>query len=162
MNNSQFPAARKSGLVVQEVPDEVLVYDLDNNKAHCLNRTASLVWKACDGQRSVSDIARIVETQAGGTVSDDLVWLAIDQLSEKSLLEKELEPRFVGQTRREVIRKIGLAAVIGIPVVASLVTPQSVAAATIPCGTSCTSSANCNAAAPCNVCNSTSNTCQNM
>ena len=45
MDNSQYPVARKSGLVVQEMPDEVLVYDLNSNKAHCLNQTAASVWK---------------------------------------------------------------------------------------------------------------------
>jgi len=43
MNNSQFPTARKSGLVVQDVPDEVLIFDLKSNKAHCLNLTAATV-----------------------------------------------------------------------------------------------------------------------
>jgi hypothetical protein len=31
------PLARKEGLVIQELPDEVLVYDLDRDRAHCLN-----------------------------------------------------------------------------------------------------------------------------
>src|SRR4051794_37917846 len=102
MNNSQFPLARKSGLVVQEMPDEVLVYDLDTNKAHCLNQTASTVWKACDGKTSISEISRI----CGDAGNEDLVWLAIDQLSENNLLEQQLKADFRGQSRREVIKKI--------------------------------------------------------
>lgn len=44
MNNSQQrPLARSEGLVIQEMPDEVLVYDLETNKAHCLNETAAFV-----------------------------------------------------------------------------------------------------------------------
>jgi len=125
MDNSQFPTARKSGLVVQEVPDEVLVFDLDNNKAHCLNQTAAMVWKSCDGRTSVSEIAKIVEGQTGKGVSDDLVWLAIDQLNENKLLEAEIATKFNGQSRRDVIKKIGFAAVIALPVVASLVAPQN-------------------------------------
>ena len=78
MNNSQCPIARKSGLVVQEVPDEVLVYDLESNKAHCLNQSAAMIWKSCDGNTSVSEIAKLVENQAGGKVTEDFVWLAID------------------------------------------------------------------------------------
>jgi len=124
MNNSQFPVARKSGLVIQEVPDELLVYDLDNNKAHCLNKTAALVWKSCDGSNSVADIARIIEKQAAADAPDDLVWLAIDQLSENNLLEKELRANF-GTSRREAIKKIGMATMIGLPIIASLVSPGS-------------------------------------
>ena len=129
MNNSQRPIARKSGLVVQEVPDEVLVYDLESNKAHCLNNSAALVWRSCDGNNSVSEIAKLVEAQAGGKVTEDFVWLAIDQLSENNLLEQQITPSFEGQSRREVIKKIGLASMVAIPVIASLVAPQSALAA---------------------------------
>jgi len=125
MNNSQFPVARKSGLVVQEMPDEVLVYDLNTNKAHCLNRTAASVWKACDGKTSVSDIA----THYGRGNNEDLVWLAVDQLSENDLLEKQVSSKFKGQSRREVIKKIGLASVVALPVIASLVAPSNALAA---------------------------------
>ncbi len=127
MNHSQIPVARKEGLVIQEMPEEVLVYDLDTNKAHCLNKTAAFVWKSCDGKNSVADIKNLFGSDSGN-VSDDLVWLAIDQLNENNLLENEIKANFNGQTRREVIKKIGLAAVIGIPVVASLVAPTSIMA----------------------------------
>ncbi len=129
MNNSQRPIARKNGLVVQEVPDEVLVYDLDSNKAHCLNQSAAIIWRSCDGNNSVSEIAKLVEVQAGGKVTEDFVWLAIDQLSENNLLEKEITSNFGGQSRREVIKKIGLATMVAIPVIASLVAPPSALAA---------------------------------
>ncbi|MBA2334355.1 MAG: PqqD family protein [Blastocatellia bacterium] len=125
MNNSQFPVARRNGLVVQEVPDEVLVYDLDSNKAHCLNKTAALVWKSCNGSNTISDISKLVESEAGGSVSGDIVWLAIDQLSENGLLETQINSKFAGQSRREVIKKIGLASMVAIPVIASLVAPQN-------------------------------------
>jgi hypothetical protein len=121
MKNSQFPMARKSGLVVQEMPDEVLVYDLNSNRAHCLNVTAAAVWKACDGKTSVEEIA----SNFGKGASEDLVWLAIDQLSENDLLEKELRSRFEGMSRRDVIKKVGMASMVAIPVIASLVAPQN-------------------------------------
>ena len=130
MNNSQFPTARTNGLVVQDVPNEVLVYDLESNKAHCLNQTAAMVWKACDGNTSVSDIARLIGSQTGEKVSDDLVWLAIDQLQENSLLEAQVQTKFAGQSRREALKKIGMASMIALPIIASLAAPTSVLAAT--------------------------------
>ena len=88
MNNPKFPIARKNDLVTQEVPDELLVYDLVNNKAHCLNQTAAAVWKSCDGTRSVSDLAQMVSGESGQQVNDDFIWLAIDQLvSQRSARE---------------------------------------------------------------------------
>ncbi|MEP7212210.1 MAG: PqqD family protein [Acidobacteriota bacterium] len=158
MNNPQFPIARKSGLVVQEVPDEVLVYDLDTNKAHCLNKTAAAVWRSCDGKNSVSDIAKNIQAELGSTVSDDLVWLAIDQLSENALLENELQSQFAGQSRREVLKKIGFASIVAVPVIASLVAPNNALAATS-CAcvnpgacltqTTCPSTVNCNGSGIC-------------
>jgi hypothetical protein len=160
MNNSQRPMARKNGLVVQEVPDEVLVYDLESNKAHCLNHSAAMIWKSCDGKNSVSEIAKLVERQAGGKVTEDFVWLAIDQLSENNLLESRVAANFEGSSRREAIKKIGLASVIAIPVIASLVAPQSALAAAscscnnpAACGTvpnqGCPSTTRCNGAGLC-------------
>ena len=140
MNSSQVPVARKERLVIQEMPEEVLVYDLDTNKAHCLNQTAAFVWKSCNGRNSVAEITKLVGDDSGSAVPEDLVWLAIDQLSEKNLLAKDLKADFKGSTRREVIKKIGLAAVIGIPVVASLIAPTSVLAVN---SCACSSNADC-------------------
>jgi len=130
MNKPQFPLARKNGLVIQEVPDEVLVYDMESDRAHCLNKTAAAVWRSCDGNNSVSDISKLIEAELGNHVSDDLVWLAIDQLSENSLLDTSIESKFAGQSRREVLKKIGFASIVAVPVIASMVAPTSVLAAT--------------------------------
>jgi len=70
-----------------------------------------------------------VEGQAGGKVTEDFVWLAIAQLSENNLLEKAVPSNFEGTSRREVIKKIGLASMVAVPVIASLVAPQSALAA---------------------------------
>ena len=153
MKSPQFPCARKAGLVIQDMPDEVLVYDLDTNKAHCLNKSAAFVWRSCDGKTSISDIARLFEIQTGDKVSDDFVWLALDQLNENSLLESEVKASFAGRSRREVIKKIGLASMVALPIVASLVAPKTAMAA-VSCNctgpgdcitqTMCASTVNCN------------------
>lgn len=140
MYNSQFPTARKTGLVIQEMPDELLVYDTENNKAHCLNRTAAFVWKSCDGRKSAADIAHLFQTESDGKMSEDMVWLAIDQLNENDLLEQQIKSAFAGQSRRDVIKKIGFASVIALPIVASLVAPKNAFAASS-CG--CSSPASC-------------------
>lgn len=158
MNNSQRPIARKSGLVVQEVPDELLVYDLDSSKAHCLNQSAALVWRSCNGDNSVTEIAELVGRQAGSSVTEDFVWVAIDQLNENNLLEKEVAVDLKGLSRREAIKKIGMASMIAVPVIASLVAPQSaMAVGSCACvmpgdcatQTSCPSTVNCNPSGIC-------------
>lgn len=151
MNNSQQrPIARKEGLVIQEMPDEVLVFDMETNKAHCLNETAAFVWKACDGKHSVTEITKLFGNRSGKPVDENLVWLAIDQLNDNNLLEEKIQANFNGQSRREVIKKIGLAAVIALPIVSSLVAPT--AAFAVACsGTvvSCTTPLACNDCTPC-------------
>jgi len=150
----QNPTARKNGIVMQEMPDEVLIYDLDTNKAHCLNETSALVWKACDGSNTVGDISRLCGDQMGAKVPEELVWLAIDQLSKNNLLEEKMVLPVNGQSRRDVIKKIGLASVIALPLVASLTAPSSAMAAATCVGRACTTDAACGTACECNTTNS--------
>lgn len=154
MINPQAPTARKNGLVVQEMPDEVLVYDLETDKAHCLNQTAAFVWKNCDGKTSVTEIVSQFEKQSGTKIEEDLVWLAIDQLNERSLLEKSVASKFAGESRRSVLKKIGFASVVALPVIASLVAPTAVLA--VACSgvqtTSSCGAGNCNRGTPCSGC----------
>ena len=138
MNNTKHPLARKEGLIVQELPEEVLVYDSENDKAHCLNQTAALVWKYCDGTTQVGDIARIIEKELGAPIKEEFVWLALDQLEKESLLEKEAEfsLKNLGISRREVIKRIGLASMVALPIVTSLLNPMSAKAGI--CNVTCT------------------------
>lgn len=141
------PTARQAGLVIQEMPDEVLVFDLATDKAHCLNQTAASVWKACDGENSVFNIARILETESGKPFSEELVRLAIDQLSANDLLCEPMPENFNRQSRRQAIKKIGLAAVIVLPVVSSLIAPTAVRA--VACSGTVTICTGCPTGTPC-------------
>ncbi|HZH35571.1 MAG TPA: hypothetical protein VEX64_12070 [Pyrinomonadaceae bacterium] len=43
MASKNIPKARENDLVVQELKDEVLIYDLKINKAYCLNETSAAI-----------------------------------------------------------------------------------------------------------------------
>ncbi len=46
------PLARQDdGLLVEELGEDVVVYDLDRDQVHVLNPVAALVWKSSDGTR---------------------------------------------------------------------------------------------------------------
>jgi hypothetical protein len=120
MNYSQKPVARREGLVIQEMPDEVLVYDSRTDKGFCLNQTAAFVWKSCTGENSVTDIVKRFEGETGNAAQNDLIWLAIDQLNERNLLETNLPKKFAGESRRSVLKKIGFASMVAVPVIASM------------------------------------------
>ncbi len=121
------PLARKSGIVVQETEDEVLVYDLNTSKAYCLNKTCTLVWHLCDGENTISVMSEKISVQVGELVSEDFVLLAVDQLDKDGLLTGEFEPnkRFAGLSRREIIRRVGFSSAIALPIVSSLVAPKA-------------------------------------
>lgn len=151
MKTSQYPRARTENLVINDLPDETLVYDLNSNEAHCLNSTAAFVWKNCDGTNSSADISGMIAKKFGSQVPDDFVWLALDQLNQNGLLADDIG--IAKQNRREVIKKIGLASVVALPIIASMVAPKSALAAVScacvapgDCATQsgCASTTNCN------------------
>jgi hypothetical protein len=159
MDLRSFPKTRAEGLIVEELDDEVLVYDIDRNRAHCLNSTAGRIWKLCNGRRTVGDIARQLDTEIhkreGITrlehdihnivATEELVWLALAQLSRDHLLAEELPaPRITSISRREALRRVGIGAAIAVPIVASITAPTAVQAGT--CGhtnSNCTTGAEC-------------------
>jgi len=144
---TQPPKARKQGLIVRELPDEVLIYDRDRDKAHCLNQTAALVWKYCDGETSVATMVQRLECDLKASkVDEKIVWFALSQLDKDNLLEQSvpLPSMMEGMSRRQLMRALGLAAVIAIPAVTSIVAPTPAQAATcLPTGQACSSPAQC-------------------
>ncbi len=128
-----MPKSRMEDLVVQELADETLVYDLQRHKAYCLNRTASLVWRYCDGSTSVSQVAGALRQEMDMPVKDDLVLLAIKQLAGARLLLEGGETPVLAShyTRRRVLQAMGVAgAAMLLPVVVSVIAPTAAQAAT--------------------------------
>ena len=143
---AHLPMMRQQGLVVDDLPDEVLVYDLDRHKAHCLNRTAALVWRRCDGRTTAADIARQLTKKLTAPVDEELVWLALGQLGKLHLLENQiaLPPEMSGLSRRQMVRRMGLAAAVAVPVITSLIAPTPAQAFTcIASGGPCNPSIHC-------------------
>jgi hypothetical protein len=80
------PLARKTGVVVEEVDGEVLVYDLDRGQAHCLKGATALVWRHADGQVPVETIVERLRQSSGGEITENIVWSALESLSKAHLL----------------------------------------------------------------------------
>ena len=142
----RIPRARTEGLVIRALPEEVLVYDLERDRAHCLNPTAAFIWKHCDGQTSMAGMVQMLAREFNAPFDAAVVWLALEQLGRAHLLTPPL-PRSgqrPGVSRREVLRKLGKVAAVALPVVTSLVVPTaSEAASCLPIGSACTTSAEC-------------------
>ena len=140
------PRMRTQRLIIDELADEVLVYDLDRHKAHCLNQTAALVWKQCDGRTPPRAIARRLQSQLEQPFTEDLVWLALSQLNKIHLLEESfaMPAPLPGMSRREMVRAMGIAAAVSVPLITSIVSPTAVQALTcFPGGHSCSTDVEC-------------------
>ena len=130
---NQYPVARKSNLVIQNLKDETLVYNTKTNKAFCLNETSAMVWKLCNGKRTVAQISDEMSKSMKTLVDEDIVWLALEQLGKDGLLEEGFEEskRFIGETRREAIKRIAIASAIALPIVSSIIAPKAVNAQSV-------------------------------
>ena len=143
------PRARRNGLLSEHLDDELIVYDPDGDRGHCLNRTAALVWRHADGERTVADLAAILRVELDPVADENLVWHALDRLNAAHLLE-EPRPRSAQDaraSRREFVRKVGLVGVASLllPMVTSVTAPAPAQAGT-GSGSSSGSSGNCNTA----------------
>ena len=159
-----LPAARSEGIIRKEVDGELLVYDLERNKAHCLNESAAAIWKLCDGRTSIKEITSSLTKEVGTTVDERVVWLALADLRRTHLLEEpkatvqseessdsnkkrkngEWPQVTLGMSRREAVKRIGLGAAIALPVVISITAPTPAQAASpLQSGSPCSASAEC-------------------
>ena len=131
-----LPLQRRNGLAVQKLPEETLVYDLERHKANCLETVAAAVWEACDGHRTVEQIAARAGKRAGRRVPDEAAWLALRRLGRAHLLEAPVVvPAASGSTsRRDWLKK---AAALGGLSVLSITAPTAAQAATCTTQTQC-------------------------
>src|SRR4051794_15272324 len=131
---ARLPRAVTENLVIREVDEETLVYDVERDHAHCLNQTAALVWQLCDGKTTAKQAARSLQNKLGADVDSDLVWLAIKQLEKFHLVERASQRPAI--SRRTLVLKYAPAA-LAIPVIMSITAPTAVQAAS--CATACQS-----------------------
>jgi len=148
---ARLPRSRSENLVIRELDDETLVYDMERDEAHCLNQTAALVWEQCDGKTTAAQAARSLQSKLDAAVDADLVWLAVKQLKRFHLVEATAKAPSV--SRRDLVLKYAPAALV-LPVIISITSPTPAQAAT--CGQPCTTQFQCPAGC---ICNFSSGTC---
>jgi coenzyme PQQ synthesis protein D (PqqD) len=130
-NNHQVALARQEDLVVRELPEEVMVYDLKRHKAHCLNKTAAFIWQHCDGNTNVTEMARLLQQEVGSPVDEEVIWYGLDNLGKADLLQGRVPPPAgTALSRRQVLRRLGVGAMVAIPTVVSLIAPTVAQAVT--------------------------------
>jgi hypothetical protein len=105
-----LPVARHDKFLIQEVGDELVIYDLERDWAHRLNRSTALIWRGCDGQTSIAELATLLEMELRIPVDERVVWLALKRLGKAQLLRAWPTPpaEVVAISRREAMA-LGLA-----------------------------------------------------
>lgn len=129
------PRKRRDALVVHELPEEVLVYDLERHKAFCLSKNIAWIWRHCTGQRTPGQIARALEAEIGAPVGEDVMGVALHRLSKAHLLREPIGPPAASarSSRRQLLRH---AATLGGLTILAISAPTVGQAATcIPAGT---------------------------
>ncbi len=124
IGQTTLPKSRTSNLVIQEVDDDLLVYDITVDKAHHLNETISLIWSKCDGKTTFDKLVQTLEKELKTKIETDFIWLALKELEKANLLEENVNNQnFKGLSRRKVLFKYALPSLV-LPVIVSLVAPQ--------------------------------------
>jgi hypothetical protein len=129
------PRRRREALVVHELPEEVLVYDLERHKAFCLSKNIAWIWRHCTGRRTPEQIADALEAEIGAPVGEDVMGVALHRLSKARLLREPIAAPAGGarSSRRELL---GRAAMLGGLTILSISAPTVGQAATCrPLGT---------------------------
>lgn len=126
-----LPKARTSDIVMQQLADEVLIYDRRNDQAYCLNSTAAFVWQNSDGETPIREIARRLQKKYRATIGEGVVWFALKTLEERNLLAGDLPfpTNYNTVNRRQLIDLLGKSAAVTIPLVFSIIAPKAINAA---------------------------------
>jgi hypothetical protein len=120
---AKAPKAKTEWLIVREIDGETLVYDRSRAAASCLNEFAARVWRECDGETSVAEIAAALGED------ERAVWLALRQLTKAQLLKEAIAfppDMSAAKSRREIGARLGLGAA---AFVTSIVAPMPAQAA---------------------------------
>lgn len=146
MNNAQMPKAA-SGVHVTPVGDELMVHVTGSAETHLLSPSTATIWRRCDGQTSVDDLAsEFAEHPTEHRY--ELVQAALDQLESAGLVVDAGGSTAVErESRRRFLKKAALAA-IAVPTITTIVTATPAAA--VSAGEPCGSDADCNDGLFCN------------
>jgi hypothetical protein len=140
------PKARRERLLYEEVGDELVLYDLLRHRAHHLNRAAALVWRSCDGHKTVAELRKVLQKELDPAVDEGIVWQAVERLGRARLLQEPLRRRAAasGITRRQALRRLGQTAALAllVPAVTSILAPTPLRAGEhdcdeLPCTEAC-------------------------
>lgn len=111
----------RTGLYSKQIADEVIVYDGKSQEAHCLNKTAGLVFRLCQEAINLNEAVLAVESELSLNPGEGMgvIRKAIAKLSKLKLFVPEQAALW---TRRKALSAVGKAA--AVVAVSSVVAPR--------------------------------------
>jgi hypothetical protein len=126
MKRETYPQKIERNILTQKVGDELLLYDEERHQAFCLNPVCTSVWTLCDGNSSLTAIARAASSESSVAVDEQIVMLAIQELRRDGLVEPLQEAIAIPTiSRRDVVQRLGKGAAILIPMVVAIAAPTA-------------------------------------
>jgi hypothetical protein len=125
------PRSRRERVVAQPFGDDLLLYDLDSNRAHCLNAPAAFVWNACDGTQNERDLSVALSERFGLPQDSRVLLSTLQALDDAGLMltactkvtvAARHKPR--AQSRRQALRALCAGALL-VPSVLSITAPTA-------------------------------------
>ena len=115
-------------LITRRIDDELLVFDEETSTAYCLNGIAGEMWRACERESSLREVTEVLRPR-WPDIEEDVVAASLSKLAAAGLLEETTVQEKISTARRELIRKLGFAAAVALPiVVTSVLVPPAYAA----------------------------------
>jgi hypothetical protein len=95
---------RRPNVQAEPIGDGMGIFDPQQGQSYVLNTTTALVWQHCDGQTTTQQLAEFIKQKFNLTSeqADQLMQMALDELEEANLLEKNAsqQPTY---SRRQLI-----------------------------------------------------------
>jgi hypothetical protein len=135
--DSYKPLARQKGMLATEVRGELVVVDTERHRASALNPSLALLFRSCNGKRTVAELSAMFSKQRGLPEDESAVWLALRRLEKARLIEQKvpLPTNLHFRSRRRALQLMGL----GAGALATILMPTPAQAASCEaCGHTCT------------------------
>jgi hypothetical protein len=124
------PAARRREVIVQELDQETMVYDIERQECHLLNPLAAIVFRHADGETPLGGLAVRAAERLGADVGPTQIEVALDELARVHLLDSpETESAARPSLTRRAAAKRLATLVLATPLVTSLIAPTPAMAA---------------------------------
>jgi Coenzyme PQQ synthesis protein D (PqqD) len=125
-----LPLARpeQDGLIVDALIGETLICDTKSRVWSNLNSVATLIWRRCDGQTTIAELAQALHDDLGLAVDEATVWAGLESLRRLNLLSycPPVPQTLTASARRRLRRRLIVAG--GVTFLFSVLAPEALAA----------------------------------